>query len=100
MKAHALRNQVLGFTLLLLSTLPLYAADNSMYVDPTIGNVSRLLVPTYPTYHLPNQMIRMFPISKDYIDDQVTAFPFQVVCHRDAGIMRLRVSVGDLSNET
>ncbi len=53
--------------------------DFTKYVDPTIGNVARFLVPTYPTIHLPNQMIRMFPIKKDYISDQVTAFPLQVV---------------------
>ena len=41
--------------------------DYTKYVDPTIGNVSQLLVPTYPTFSLPNQMIRMFPIKPDYI---------------------------------
>lgn len=76
------------------------ADDVAMYVDPTIGNMSQLLVPTYPTYHLPNQMIRMFPISKDYVDDQVTAFPLQVVSHRKAGIMRLSVGVGDIAPES
>lgn len=34
------------------------------YIDPTIGNVSRFLVPTYPTFHLPNQMLRMVPQKK------------------------------------
>jgi predicted alpha-1,2-mannosidase len=100
MKMRSIKLRILILTLLLSATITLCAADNSQYVDPTIGNVSRLLVPTFPTYHLPNQMIRMFPISKDYIDDQVTAFPFQVVCHRDAGIMRMRVGVGDLTNDT
>ncbi|MCF7976161.1 MAG: GH92 family glycosyl hydrolase [Phycisphaerae bacterium] len=100
MKCHTWKHRITWICLLLSGAVTLYAADNSAYVDPTIGNVSRLLVPTYPTYHLPNQMIRMFPISKDYIDDQVTAFPFQVVCHRDAGIMRMSVSVGDLTSET
>ncbi len=100
MKSLSMKPQIWLLTVLLLATMPLYAADNAKYVDPTIGNVSRLLVPTYPTYHLPNQMIRMFPISKDYIDDQVTAFPLQVVMHRDAGIMRLGVSVGALTSKT
>jgi uncharacterized sulfatase len=52
--------------------------DFTRYVDPTIGNVSQLLVPTYPTFSLPNQMLRMFPIEPDYIANQVTARPFQV----------------------
>ena len=100
MKVHIWKFQITLLTMLLAATTPQYAVDNATYVDPTIGNVSRLLVPTFPTYHLPNQMIRMFPISKDYIDDQVTAFPLQVVCHRDAGIMRLGVSVGELTSDT
>ena len=68
-----------------------------MYVDPTIGNVAKLLVPTYPTYHLPNQMIRMIPISDNYIDDQITAFPLQVTEHRSLGIMRMRLSTGEVT---
>ena len=28
------------------------------YVNPYIGNISHLLVPTYPTVHLPNSMLR------------------------------------------
>lgn len=70
-------------------------ADNTRYVDPTIGNVSKILVPTFPTYHLPNQMIRMYPVSGDYVDDQVTGFPLQVVSHRSPGIMQLSVGTGD-----
>ncbi|MFC1652229.1 GH92 family glycosyl hydrolase [Planctomycetota bacterium] len=92
--------RIVLFIALLSTTTTLYAAYNAQYVDPTIGNVSKLLVPTFPTYHLPNQMVRMFPISKDYVDDQVTAFPFQVVTHRSAGIMRMSVSTGKITPET
>ena len=31
------------------------------YVNPYIGNISHLLVPTYPTVHLPNSMLRVYP---------------------------------------
>ena len=71
--------------------------DNTKYVDPTIGNVSQFLVPTYPTFSLPNQMIRMFPIKTDYIDDQLTGWPFQVETHRSAGILRMKVSRGEIT---
>ena len=64
--------------------------DLSSYIDPTIGNVSRFLVPTFPTMHLPNQMLRMFPIKKDYISDQVDAFPLQVTQHRSKGIFQMK----------
>jgi hypothetical protein len=33
------------------------------YVNPYIGAISHMLVPTYPTTHLPNSMMRVFPVS-------------------------------------
>ena len=45
------------------------------YIDPTIGNVAPLLNPNRPVVHLPNQMVRVFPIRKDHLDDQITDFP-------------------------
>lgn len=55
---------------------------NLEYIDPHIGNVGQLLEPTRPTMHLPNQMIRMYPIRHDYIDDQISSFPLNMVSHR------------------
>ncbi len=52
------------------------------YVDPTIGGVGVVLEPTRPTVHLPNQMIRVFPIRKDQLDDRVLNFPLTNVSHR------------------
>lgn len=74
--------------------------DNTKYIDPTIGNVSRFLVPTYPTIQLPNQMLRMFPVKKDYINDQLDAFPLQVVTHRSAGIMQMKVGLGEINPDS
>ena len=74
--------------------------DYTKYVDPTIGNVSQFLVPTYPTFSLPNQMVRMFPIKTDYIDDQIIAWPFQVEKHRTAGILKMKVSLGEITAES
>jgi len=56
--------------------------SNLQYVDPRIGNVGQLLEPTRPTAHLPNQMIRMYPMRADYIDDQISSFPLNIVSHR------------------
>ncbi len=56
--------------------------DNLDYIDPRIGNVGQLLEPTRPTMHLPNQMIRMYPKRADYIDDQISSFPLNMVSHR------------------
>jgi predicted alpha-1,2-mannosidase len=86
----------------LFVTVSLTAAkiDFTKYVDPKIGNVSQLLVPTYPTFSLPNQMIRMFPIKADYIADEITAWPLQVEAHREVGHFRMKVSLGEITNKT
>jgi len=55
---------------------------NLKYIDPRIGNVGQLLEPTRPTMHLPNQMIRMYPLRSSYIDDQISSFPLNMVSHR------------------
>lgn len=55
---------------------------NLAFVDPTIGNVAQLLQPTRPTVQLPNQMMRMYPLRADYIDDQISGFPLIIVSHR------------------
>jgi len=52
------------------------------YIDPRIGNVGQLLQPTRPTVQQPNQLIRMYPERKDYMDDQISSFPLTIVSHR------------------
>ena len=37
-------------------------------------------------------MLRMFPIKKDYIADEIEAFPLQVVSHRRPGIFKMTVA--------
>ncbi len=54
------------------------AAAQVEYVDPTIGNVGILLVPTRPTVSLPNSMVRMDPLRADALDDQIKAFPLTI----------------------
>jgi len=39
------------------------------YVNPYMGNISHLLVPTYPTVHLPYSMLRVYPERTDYTSD-------------------------------
>ncbi|ANI90763.1 alpha-mannosidase [Arachidicoccus ginsenosidimutans] len=52
------------------------------YLHPEIGGVGQLLEPTRPTMQLPNQMMRMTPMRKDYLDDQIGSFPLLIVSHR------------------
>jgi predicted alpha-1,2-mannosidase len=51
-------------------------------VDPTIGNVPQLLEPTRPTVSLPNSMVRVYPVRKDGLDDQIHSFPLTIISHR------------------
>lgn len=76
---------------------PTHYIDPTHHIDPTIGNVSRFLVPTYPTFHQPNQMLRMVPQKKDYISDEVEAFPLQLAGHRNKGLFQMKVWTGPLS---
>jgi predicted alpha-1,2-mannosidase len=66
------------------------ADGNLEYIDPRIGNVGQLLEPTRPTMHLPNQMIRMYPKRADYIDDQISSFPLNMVSHRLGEIFAIK----------
>jgi predicted alpha-1,2-mannosidase len=53
------------------------------YVNPYIGNISHLLVPTYPTVHLPNSMLRFYPERDNFTSNKILGFPLNVVSHRD-----------------
>nr|WP_068892595.1 GH92 family glycosyl hydrolase [Pedobacter panaciterrae] len=66
---------------------------NLKYVDPIIGNVGQLLEPTRPTIQLPNQMIRMFPQRTDYMADQISSFPLNVVSHRMGQVFAIKPTV-------
>lgn len=60
----------------------LKATAQVQYVDPTIGNVSILLVPTRPAVYRPNSMVRMYPVRADALDDQIKSFPLTISSHR------------------
>ena len=64
------------------------------YVDPTIGGIGYLLVPTQPTVSLPNSMVRMYPIRKDATDDQIDSFPLTIISHRLGELFWLMPSDG------
>ncbi len=59
------------------------------YVNPYIGNISHLLVPTFPTVHLPNSMLRVYPERKDYTADEVNGLPIMVTSHRGSSAFNL-----------
>jgi len=75
-----------------LLAVALYAAPalaQVEYVDPTIGNVSILLVPTRPAVFLPHSMVRVYPIREDALDDQIQSFPLTIASHRGAELFSI-----------
>jgi len=81
------------FAVLLLSVSCADSFAQMADVDPTIGNIGQLLEPTRPTASLPNEPIRVYPIRKDYLDDQITCFPLTAVSHRLGEVFALRPTV-------
>ena len=52
------------------------------YVDPAMGGQGFMLEPTKPTVSLPNGMVRVYPVRKDQLDDQISSFPLTIISHR------------------
>ena len=59
------------------------------YVNPYMGNISHLLVPTYPTIHLPNSMLRVYPERSDYTGSQLHGLPLIITSHRGTSAFNL-----------
>ncbi|MCP4310642.1 MAG: glycoside hydrolase family 92 protein [Bacteroidetes bacterium] len=52
------------------------------YVNPYMGNISHLLVPTFPTVHLPNSMLRLVPQRGDFTGRKIHGLPLILTTHR------------------
>lgn len=59
------------------------------YVNNRIGNISHLLVPTYPTTHLPNSMLRMIPDHNEFTTDRMGGLPLNVPSHRNGSVLMM-----------
>ena len=59
------------------------------YVNPYMGNISHLLVPTFPTIHLPNSLLRVYPSRNDYTGDLLNGLPLIVTSHRGRSAFNL-----------
>lgn len=59
------------------------------YVNPYIGNVSHLLVPTYPTVDLPNSMLRFYPDRESFTSNRMGGFPLNIISHRSENVFAL-----------
>lgn len=67
------------------------------YVNPYMGNISHLLVPTYPTVHLPNSMMRVYPERADFTGDRLGGLPLIVTSHRGSSAFNLSPYQGEES---
>ena len=72
---------------------------NMEYIRTEIGGVGHLLVPTRPTIQQPNQMMRMTPMRRDYLDDQISSYPLLVVSHRLGEVFSMLPSTADEIND-
>ena len=65
------------------------------YVNPYMGNISHLLVPTFPTIHLPNSLLRVYPERGDYTGDLLRGLPLVVTSHRGSSAFNLSPFQGE-----
>ncbi|HWA95282.1 MAG TPA: GH92 family glycosyl hydrolase [Terracidiphilus sp.] len=70
------------------------ASAQVQYVDPTIGNISILLVPTRPTVYIPNSMVRVYPMREDALSDQIDSFPLTISSHRQPEVFSIMAGDG------
>ncbi len=64
------------------------------YVNPYMGNISHLLVPTYPTIQLPNSLLRVYPVRGDYTANRVGGLPVITTTHRERSAFNIFPFVG------
>jgi predicted alpha-1,2-mannosidase len=68
------------------------------FVNPYMGNISHLLVPTYPTVHLPNSMLRVYPERGDFTSDMIRGLPLIVTSHRGRSAFKLSAFQGQVGD--
>lgn len=86
---------LLGLSCSFLLGVQAQGVDYTQYVNPYIGNISHLLVPTFPTIQLPNSMLRVYPERADYTSEYVGGLPIIVTTHRERSAFNLLPQVGD-----
>ncbi len=95
MKRHIIF--ILGAALLVFTSCK-QTCSNLDYVDPTIGSISMLLVPTRTTVHLPFQVVRWDPSRTDLTDDHIADFPLTLTSHRQQYVFGFLPIVGNVED--
>lgn len=99
----SIKQSIFAFLIFILSIANLFAKQHHLkqgkepvdYVNPYIGNISHLLVPTYPTIHLPNSLLRVYPERGDFTGNQLSGLPVIVTSHRGASAFNLSPYQGE-----
>src|SRR3712207_2420088 len=65
------------------------------YVNPYIGNISHLLVPTFATVQLPNSLLRIYPERNDYTTELMNGLPVIVTNHRERSAFKISPYMGN-----
>jgi len=81
---------------IMVATTVVHGSAQVEFVDPTIGNVGILLVPTRPAVYMPNSMIRVYPIRSDAMDDRIASFPLTINSHRIQELFSLMPGEGGM----
>ena len=68
------------------------------YVNPYMGNISHLLVPTFPTIHMPNSLMRVYPERRDFTGDLLNGLPLIITSHRGSSAFNLSPYQGEESS--
>jgi len=68
------------------------------FVNPYMGNISHLLVPTFPTIHLPNSMLRVYPERNDFTGDLLHGLPLIITSHRGSSAFNMSPFQGDMNH--
>lgn len=93
-----LLSQAFGLTFLSIVTNAQLKKQPVDYVNPYIGNISHLLVPTYPTVHLPNSLLRVYPERDNFTSNTINGLPLMITSHRGSSAFNLSPFQGDLKN--
>ena len=64
-------------------------------VNPYMGNISHILVPTFPTIHLPNSFLRVYPERRNFTDIKLHGLPLIIASHRGSSAFNLSPFQGD-----
>ena len=88
------RSAILAVMLLASSGLQGAKRECVDYVNPYIGNISHLLVPTFATIQLPNSLMRIYPTRGDYTSELLDGLPVVVTNHRERSAFRISVTQG------